>query len=136
MAERWFMAGCLVSLVLGLEWAIAEARPMHASGISALSGALASHSPRHGRPRLQRPLLDVIGAGPRASKPAEFSTAAPNPGALRAPCPRAAGASQARFRSGPPSCSAQPLPPQLALHGALLVAFGVQLAARRTLSAG
>jgi len=37
MVERWFMAGCLVSLVLGLEWAIAEAHPMHASGISALS---------------------------------------------------------------------------------------------------
>ena len=31
------MAGCLVSLVLGLEWAIAEAHPMHASGISVLS---------------------------------------------------------------------------------------------------
>ena len=66
-------------------------------------GALASHSPRHGRSRLERPLLDAIKADPRASKPAELSTAAPKPGALRAPCPRAAGASQARFRSGPPS---------------------------------
>ena len=66
-------------------------------------GALASHSPRHGRPRLERPLLDAIGADPRASKPAGLSTAAPKSGALRALCPRAAGASQARFRSGPPS---------------------------------
>ena len=37
IVERWFVVGCLVSLMLGLEWAIAEAHPMHASGISALS---------------------------------------------------------------------------------------------------
>ena len=86
-------------------------------------GALASHSPRHGRPRLERPLLDAIGADPRASKPAELSTAAPKPGALIAPPP-----AQARptFGPGRPR-GAQPGPPQLALHGPLLVAFGVQL---------
>ena len=86
-------------------------------------GALASHSPRHGRPRLERPLLDAIGADPRASKPAELSTAAPKPGALIAPPP-----AQARpaFGPGHPR-GAQPVPPQLALHGPLLVAFGAQL---------
>ena len=87
-------------------------------------GALESHSPRYGRPRLQRPLLDAIGADPRASKPAELSSAAPKPGTPRAPCPRAAGASEAR--PGNPR-GAQPVPPQLSLHGPLLVAFKVQL---------
>ena len=116
--EQWPMAGCLVSLMLGLEWAIAEAHPMHEWHFRAL-GALASHSPRHGRPRLERPLLDAIGADPRASKPAELSTAAPKPGALIAPPP-----AQARpaFGSGHPR-GAQPVPPQLALHGPLLVAI-------------
>ena len=37
IVERLLVVGCLVSLMLGLEWAIAEAHPMHASGISALS---------------------------------------------------------------------------------------------------
>jgi len=32
VVERCFMAGCLVFLVLGLEWAKAEVHPMHASG--------------------------------------------------------------------------------------------------------
>jgi len=40
-------------------------------------GAIESRSPRHGRPRLQRPLLDATGAGLRASKPAGLSTATP-----------------------------------------------------------
>jgi len=152
------MAGSLVSLVLGLQWALAEALPMHASGISKLpvlsrrtthatatracrgrcstppEPVLAIQSPPsspccaeakcaestvpEGRRRKPGPLATLVAHSPchrstrftgRCSSPSGLSCTRQSPLSCplarrcqvrwRAPCPRAASTSQARFRS-------------------------------------
>ena len=152
------MAGCLVSLVLGLQWAIAEALPIHAGGVSALSvlsrrtarataaracrgrcstltepilklrsppnspccakarcaestvpedrrrkpGALATlvaHSPYHRSSRFTGRCSSPSGLSCTRQSPLSCPLARRCQVRWRAPCPRAAITSQARFRS-------------------------------------